>query len=312
MYPMHPHHNPGIERRFILSITITSVIFFAELIGGFWTGSLSLLSDSAHVFMDIFALVLSFVALRLSAMPADDRHSYGYHRLEVLAALANGLTLVVIALGIFWESVDRFQNPQSIRSTEMLIIAAIGLAANLAVAFILGSHSPEDGEHNHSVEDVNVHSAYLHVVGDAISSVGVIAAAILISLTGWQWLDALVSVLIGVLIAFSAYRVTRKALHILIEGVPEGLSLKRIQGAMNDIAGVTGVHDLHVWNICSGHVALSAHLTLVDFSGDHLALRERIRTVLVEHFHIEHTTLQFEAETCGQGLTGCGTPDALL
>jgi cobalt-zinc-cadmium efflux system protein len=303
---MKPHENPGVERRFILSIAITFLILIAEVIGGLWTGSLALLSDSAHVFMDIFALALSFVALRLSARPSDDRHTFGYHRLEVLAALTNGITLVVIAFGIWYEAIQRFREPLAVRSQEMLIIAVIGLLANLAVAFILGSHNHAEHEHEHTPEDLNVHSAFLHVLGDAVSSVGVILAAVLISLTGWQWLDPLVSLLIGALIAFSAYQVTRKSLHILIEGVPENISLSKVQSSIQTTLGVRGVHELHIWNICSGHVALSAHIILDNFEADHVDLRETLRSVLQQQFGIEHTTLQFEAEPCSQQPSGCG------
>ncbi len=296
---MQPHQNPGVEKRFILSIAITSLILLAEVVGGIWTGSLALLSDSAHVFMDIFALALSFVALKLSSLPPDNRHTYGYHRLEVLAALTNGLSLAVISIGIWWEAVQRFNEPATIRSTEMLVIAVIGLLANLLVAFILGSHRHESGEHDHSVEDLNVHSAFLHVLGDAVSSLGVILAAIVIAFTGWEWMDPLVSVFIGILIAVSAYRVTRKSLHILVEGVPEGVSLVQVENTMHSIVGVMDVHDLHVWSICSGHVALSAHVTLDDFTSDHMSLRTQIKAALLTKYGIEHTTLQFESVSCG-------------
>ena len=306
---MQPHPNPGVERRFILSIAITSLILLAEVIGGIWTGSLALLSDSAHVFMDIFALALSFVALRLSALPPDNRHTYGYHRLEVLAALVNGISLALISVGILWEAVQRFREPAAIRSTEMLVIAVIGLLANLAVAFILGSHTHSKGEHDHSVEDLNVHSAFLHVVGDAVSSIGVILAAIIIGFTGWEWVDPLVSIFIGILIAFSAYRVTRKSLHILIEGVPEGVSLAQVEHAMREVIGVLDVHDLHVWSICSGHVALSAHVTLDDFESSHAGLRTQIKTALLTRFGIEHTTLQFESEICEPQTVDTPVPD---
>ncbi len=302
---MQAHQNPDVERRFLLSIVITIFVLLAEVIGGIWTGSLALLSDSAHVFMDIFALALSLVALKLSALPADDRHTYGYHRLEVLAALVNGFSLAFISIGIWWEAFQRFQQPLVVHSTEMLVIAVIGLLANLGVAAILGSHRHEAGEHNHSVEDLNVHSAFLHVIGDAISSVGVILAAFLISLTGWEWLDPLVSVLIGILIALSAYRVTRKALHILIEGVPEGLSLRNVENAIRQTPGITSVHDLHVWNICSGHVALSAHVTLDNFQSNHASMRDEIKAALLQQFGIGHTTFQFESEPCEQ-LADCG------
>jgi cobalt-zinc-cadmium efflux system protein len=301
---MQPHDNHGLEKRFILSIGLTTLVLIAEVIGGLWTGSLALLSDSAHVFMDIFALGLSFLALRLSARPADDRHSYGYHRLEVLAALANGLTLTIIALGIWWEAFQRWQEPQPVKSTEMLVIAAIGLLVNLAVAFVLGSHSHEEG-HNPAEHDLNVRSAFLHVVGDAVSSVGVILAAIIISFTSWEWVDPLTSILIGVLIAASAYRVTRSSLHILIEGVPEGISTQSVSKAIVSVAGVEDVHELHVWNICSGHIALSAHVTTGENDQSQPtmdALKEKLRS----QFGIEHTTIQLEQSPCGLQDTGCG------
>ncbi len=305
---MLPHPSRGIQRRFIWSISLTLLILAAEVIGGLWTGSLALLSDAAHVFMDIFALVLSFVALRLSALPADDRHSFGYHRLEVLAALVNGITLVIIALGIGWEAVQRWQAPQPVRSGEMLIIAVIGLLVNILVAFILGGHDhAEEPNHTHT-RDLNVHSAFLHVVGDAVSSLGVILAAIIISLTGWQWVDPLASLLIAVLILVSAYRVTRSALHILIEGVPEGLSIQKVAEVILQIQGVDGVHDLHVWNICSGHISLSAHVTLdPETSLHHPAVLSNIRQRLHAEFGIDHTTLQIEHTRCDQGEVGCGS-----
>jgi cobalt-zinc-cadmium efflux system protein len=251
---MQPHENKGIEKRFILSISLTLIILIAEIIGGIWTGSLALLSDAAHVFMDVFALALSFIALRLSALPPDDRHTYGYHRLEVLAALINGISLGAVAIGIFSESWERWQNPTEIKSLEMLVIAVIGLLVNSVVAFVL--HNPgtenqsQDQPHLHT-EDINVKSAYLHVLGDAISSVGVIVAALIIWQTGWQWVDPLVSVFIGILILVSSWRVLRNSLHILIEGVPENLSLSEIGEIMTKVPGVQEVHDLHVWNLCS-------------------------------------------------------------
>ncbi len=291
-------------------MALTVLVLVAEVIGGIWTGSLALLSDSAHVFMDIFALGLSFLALRLSALPADDRHTYGYHRLEVLAALINGITLGAIALGIWWEAFQRWQNPQPIRSTEMLVIAVIGLVVNVIVAFILGGHDHHAHEHHHDgerdhdhdeeaisarVRDINVNSAFLHVVGDAVSSVGVIAAAIIIAYSGWWWVDPLISALIGVLIVFSAWRVLKSSLNILVEGVPEGMDLNRLVGVMKTVPAVEEVHDLHVWSICSGRIALSSHVRLdgcrsqTDVMVD---LKQRLRS----EFGIEHTTIQIEAE----------------
>lgn len=304
---MQPHDSTSIQRRFILSIALTLLIFIAELLGGLWTGSLALLSDSAHVIMDILALGMSFLALRLSARPPDDHHSFGYHRLEVLAALANGLTLAVIVIGIWWESYLRWQSPEPVKSLEMLAIAVIGLTVNIAVAIILGVH-PHEIEKDPARKDLNLRGAMLHVIGDAISSVGVILAAIAIAITGLNWIDPLVSVLIGGIIAFSAYGLTRSSLHILIEGVPEGLSTRRIGEAMAQVSGVLDVHDLHVWNICSGHISLSAHIVVNAGSANQPALMADLKRCLDTDFGIEHTTIQFEETACIQEENGCGSP----
>lgn len=316
---MNAHPSKAVENRFVLSILLTAAILIAEVIGGFWTGSLALLSDAAHVFMDIFALALSYLALRLSALPADDRHTYGFHRLEVIAALINGVTLGAIAIEIFSESWHRWFNPQPIKTAEMLVIAAIGLVVNLVVAFVLDGHAHEhehEGEEGAEVhgeaEDLNVRSAYLHVLGDAISSVGVIIAAALIWLIGWTWVDPLVSVFIGILIIVSSWRVLKSSLHILIEGVPEHLSVEKIGQSMAGVDGVKDVHDLHVWSICSGHVALSAHVItadqkLTDGNGIMAELKARLKK-----FGIEHTTIQFECEACGQGENLSVTPQTIF
>lgn len=301
---MKPHQNKGIEKRFIFSIVLTALILVVEVGGGMWTHSLALLSDAAHVFTDIFALGLSFMALRLSALPADDSHTYGYHRLEVLAALVNGLSLVLIAIGIWSEAIQRFSAPQIIRSNEMLIIAVIGLVVNIVVALVLGGHDHDHSEkHAQPVrKDLNVESAFLHVLGDAISSVGVIIAAVLIARTGWQWLDPLVSILIGFIIVISAWRVLRSSLHILVEGVPEGLSSSQIKSSLLNVPAVQQVHDLHVWNICSGHIALSAHVVLQDSSQcPQIQVMTDLKDMLLGQFGIEHTTIQFEECCCGQG-----------
>ncbi|HEX2979885.1 MAG TPA: cation diffusion facilitator family transporter [Anaerolineaceae bacterium] len=303
---MLPHKNKGTQKRFLLSISLTSLILAAEVIGGLWTGSLALLSDAAHVFMDIFALGLSYLALRLSALPSDDRHSYGYHRLEVLAALINGASLVAIAIGIFVEAVRRFQTPEPVKSIEMLVIAVIGLLANLGVIFILGhddhAHEHEHGEAHAHEQDLNVRSAFLHVVGDAVSSLGVIVAAVLMALTGWLWIDPIMSIFIGLLILFSSARVLKSSLHILIEGVPEGIALEKVDETIRTAPGVSDLHDLHVWNICSGHVALSAHVVMCQEKNfDQGKLMTDLKQRLSNGFAIEHTTIQFETAACGGG-----------
>lgn len=300
----------GVENRFIFSLVLTLLIFIGEVIGGIVTGSLALLSDSAHVFMDIFALGLSFFALRFSTRPADDRHTYGWHRLEVLAALANGLTLLVISIGIGWEAYLRIQSPQPVRGPLMLAIAVLGLIVNLVVAFVLGSH--RHGERAHVKKDLNLQSAFLHVVGDAVSSVGVIAAAIIISLTGAQWVDPLASALIAILILVSSIRVLKSSLHILVEGTPDGLSLVDVERELRDTPQVESVHDLHVWNLCSEHIALSAHVVLKEpHSETDVAVLQDLRGRLDDKFEIRHTTIQFEEAACGEA-GGCNSTDAHL
>ncbi len=285
------------QHRFILALGLTALIFVAELIGGFWTGSLALLSDSAHVFLDVFALGLSYIALRLAALPANDRHTYGYHRFQVLAALINGATLLFIAFEIFREAWSRFQNPSEVLAGPMLIIAVIGLIVNLIVALTL---------HDHDHDDLNVRSAFLHVLGDALASVGVIVAGVVILYTGWMWIDPLISVLIGLIILLGSGRVLRQAVHILAEGVPEGLTAQEIATHMGRISGVRDVHDLHVWTISPGYVALSAHVVLNDQSlSETDAIMQTLKNNLHKQFKIKHTTIQFECHSCGQGMVIC-------
>lgn len=300
---MNPHPNKNIEKSFIISMLLTAVILVAEVIGGYWTGSLALLSDAAHVFSDILALGLSYLALRLSALPPNSRHSYGYHRMEVLAALVNGVSLVVIAIEIFAEAWQRWQNPQAIKSAETIFIASIGLVINLVIIFVLGrhSHEHEEDEEKREREDINVHSAFLHVLGDVAATVGVMVAAGIIWFTGWMWMDPLMSVFIGILILVSSWRVLKSSLHILVEGVPENLSVEKIGQSMASVTGVQDVHDLHIWSICSGHIALSSHVItenqpLVESDGIMAELKKRL-----SKFGIEHTTIQLECSACGQG-----------
>jgi len=309
---MHFRINPALQKRYILAIILTSLILVAEVAGGIISGSLALLSDAAHVFMDIFALALSFFAMRLAARPPDDRHSYGWHRAEVMAALINGSSLVIIAIGIWIEAFKRYRNPVEIRSTEMLIIAVIGLVVNLVVALILGGHAAhaheeEDHQSGHEPrQNLNLRSAFLHVLGDAISSVGVIVAAILISFTGANWLDPLISVMIGVIIVISAWRVLRSSLHILLEGVPEGLSVSKINESLRSVAAVSSIHDLHIWNLSSDSVALSVHITLdqTEQQNPEITLA-KIKEVLDRDFDIQHITIQFEKTPCQNDQGGC-------
>jgi cobalt-zinc-cadmium efflux system protein len=231
--------------------------------------------------------------MRASALPADDRHTYGWHRLEVFAALANGVTLLGITTAILYEAWERLQNPTPIHSAEMLTIAVIGLIANLFTARLLD-------EHHH--DDLNVRSAFLHVLGDALASVGVIVGGIVMMLTGWYIVDPLISVFIGVIVLAGSWRVLRSSLHILFEGTPEGIAVRDVARAMSQVTGVQEVHDLHLWSICSGYPALSAHVLVADAACDVTTVQMGwLKQTLAERFGIQHTTIQFETANCGQG-----------
>jgi cobalt-zinc-cadmium efflux system protein len=293
----HDHSRELKENRFVLALTLTGLIFLVEFIGGFWTHSLALLSDSAHVFMDAFALGLSYLAIRAAKLPADDKHTYGYHRMQVLAALTNGATLFLIAFEILREAWTRFQNPEAVSAGPMLVIAVIGLIVNLFVAFTLSKHDHDD---------LNTRAAFLHVLGDALASVGVIAVGVILLFVNWTWLDPLVSVMIGILILFSSGRVLKESVHILAEGMPEGMTATSIAEAMKKVSGISQVHDLHVWTVAPGYIALSAHVTIEDQSISQAAeMMTALKETLHKGYEIQHTTIQFECENCGQGTVLC-------
>lgn len=286
-----------VERRFVFALTLTGLILVAEIVGGLWTGSLALLSDAAHIFLDMLALALSYAALRIATRPADDRHTYGFHRFQVLAALVNGATLVVVAVGIFREAVQRFSAPEPVLAGPMLGVAAVGLIVNLIVARAL---------HDHDHDDLNVRSAFLHVLGDALSSLGVIVAGGIILLTGWTIADPIASILIGVVILLGSGRVLRESLHILVEGTPAGLSARTVADALLSAPAVQDVHDLHVWTVSPGYVALSAHIVIEDrLLGEAQQTQQELRQMLLDRFGIRHSTLQMECSACGEGILAC-------
>jgi len=287
------HIDTSISRRLIFAISLTAITLVAEVIGGLWSNSLALLSDAGHVFLDLFALLLSLGAIKLAAQPSSERHSYGLHRAEVLASLINGLTVFVMALGILYEGSKRLISPEEVKTIPMLVIAVLGLIANLLAA---------RGLHGHSHDDLNVRSAFLHVLGDAAASVGVIAGAILMRYTGWYQADPLISIAIGLLILAGAGRLLREAVHILMEGVPRGLSVDQVAERMRGIEGVLDVHHLNLWAVCSHIFALSAHVEIEPaYDGQRSQLMHRIEHELQHGFHITHTTIQFDCSTCNSG-----------
>jgi cobalt-zinc-cadmium efflux system protein len=287
------HIDHSISKRLIFAISLTAVTLVAEIAGGIWSNSLALLSDAGHVFLDLFALLLSLGAIRLAAQPPGERHSYGLHRAEVLASLINGLTVFVMAIGIIYEGVIRLVTPEEVKTVPMLAIAVLGLVANLLAA---------KGLHSHSHDDLNVRSAFLHVLGDAAASVGVIAGAVLMHFTGWYQADPIISMVIGLMIMLGAGRLLREAVHILMEGVPRGLSVESVAERVRSIEGVLDVHHLNLWSLCSHIFALSAHVEIDPaYDGQRSELLHRIEDELQHRFHITHTTIQFDCSSCNGG-----------
>jgi cobalt-zinc-cadmium efflux system protein len=284
------HLDTSIAGRFKYAIALTALTLIAEVVGGIWTNSLALLSDAAHVFLDLFALVLSLVAIRLAAYPVSDTRTFGWHRAEVFASFINGASVFLIAIGIFYEAWGRLFEPQEVKSLPMFVIAAIGLVMNLFAASAL---------HQHSHDDLNVRSAFLHVIGDAAASVGVIAGGVIMYFTRWYMLDALISVGIGCVIFWGAWRVLRESTHILLEGVPRGMTTSQVVDAIRGVEGVNDVHHLNLWTICSHILALSAHVDIEPaHKGKQASVLRRIEDLLLERFHISHTTLQVECTMC--------------
>ena len=284
------HLDQSITNRFKYAIVITLITLLAEVIGGIWTNSLALLSDAAHVFLDLFALILSMVAIRLSSYPATDTRTFGWHRAEVFASFINGASVFLIAIFIAYEAIMRMFAPPEIKSLPMFIIAAIGLVMNLVAASAL---------HQHSHDDLNVRSAFLHVIGDAAVSVGVIAAGVAIYFTGWVILDPIISIVIGCTIFWGAWRILRESTHILLEGTPRGLDTSQVIESIRGVEGVNDVHHFNLWTICSHILALSAHIDIrPEYKEQQAGVLRNIEELLFDQYHISHTTLQVECTRC--------------
>jgi cobalt-zinc-cadmium efflux system protein len=295
------HHDAIVGKPLKVTLGLVLVIMIAEIIGGILSNSLALMSDAGHMLTDALALGLSLFAVSLARRPATPTRTYGYHRAEIMAALANGTLLILISVFIFYEAYRRFFETPVVKSPLMLIVASIGLVANLIGMFLLKKGSRQS---------INVKAAFWHVIGDTLSSVGVIIAGVIIFFTGWYIADPILAVVIGVVIFWGAVRIVRESVDILLESVPEHVQVEKLTAAVKNIPGVEDLHDVHIWTITSGIYALSAHLKIADQmvseSGDILV---KVNEILAHDFSITHTTLQLECESCPTGLV-CSLPQA--
>ena len=286
----HAHAVSGGRKGLLIALGITLFMMIAEIIGGILSNSLALLSDAGHMFTDTLALALSYFAMRFADLPATDKKTYGFYRLEILAALLNGITLVLISLYIIYEAYQRILDPPPVQGTLMLVVAIIGLVANILGALFLVKHHETN---------LNIRGAFLHIIGDAVSSVGVIIGGIVILYTGWYLIDPILSILIALGIIFGSYGLVFESVNILLESAPSHINIAAVAAEIAQVKGVREAYHIHVWTITSGVYALSAHVIVDDMpvSGSRELLHE-IQRRLAEHFKILHSTIQFECERC--------------
>ncbi|MFW6080254.1 MAG: cation diffusion facilitator family transporter [Gemmatimonadota bacterium] len=288
----HPHGHPRHHaedrvtgRRGLKAVLVLTAIFMiAEFVGGLLSNSLALLADAAHMLTDVGAVGLSLFALWFARRPATAGKTYGYLRFEILAALVNGVTLTIIAGGIFYEAWRRLQAPPEVQSSLMLAVAVVGLVVNIIAARFL---------HGAAGHNLNVRGAYLHVLGDLLGSVGAVAAAIVILATGWNTADPLISIFVGILILISSWKLVRESVDVLLEAVPAHIDVDEVRRAIDDIPGVDEIHDLHVWTVTSGFTAMSGHAVVED-ADRHQPILEEIHRRMRERFGIRHVTVQLE------------------
>ncbi|MGB9178327.1 MAG: cation diffusion facilitator family transporter [Pyrinomonadaceae bacterium] len=272
------------RRRLSIVLILTALYMVAEALGGWWTSSLALLADAGHMLADTAALALALVAVWFASRPATPKKTFGYYRLEIIAALINGVVLILISFYIFYEASQRWTTPHEVKSVEMTVIACGGLLINIICAWVL------HGDHE---DDLNVRGAWLHIIGDALGSVGAIVAGVLMSLYGWYAADPLFSVIISLLIIWSSWNLIRESTNVLLEGTPAHINLAAVEDAILETDGVQDVHDLHVWTITSGRDALSAHVIHLQTISQPELLKE-LRAKLHDRFGVDHLTIQME------------------
>ncbi|PYS24265.1 MAG: cation transporter [Acidobacteria bacterium] len=286
----HYHGSSPTGRRLAWSTIITLSFVLAEAVTGYFSHSLALLSDAGHNFADALALIIAWYGVWIALKPSTARRTFGYHRVGTLAALVNSVSLVVIALLVFWEAIERLRHPQPVQSTPMIIVATIAILMNTVISLWLRGDAKRD---------LNVRSAYMHMLGDAISAAGVVGAGFVVAFTGASIADPLVSILIGILILWSSWGILKESVNVLLEAIPAGMNMNEVEQTIARVHGVLEVHDLHVWTIGSGMICCSCHVMVNEQSvrsGENV-----LRTVtekLKANFGIDHTTIQVEVEGC--------------
>ncbi len=276
--------------RLKLALGLTALFVILEALSGWYANSLALLTDAGHNFTDVIALGLSWFAIRLGTLPSNSQKTYGYHRAGILVALVNSTTLVVIALGVFYEAAVRFQSPPQVKSQVLILVGLAAVIVNGVTAWMVRGGS----EH-----DLNMRSAFLHLLGDFLSTIGAVAAGVIILFTGADWLDPLVSVLIAVLILWNAWGIVRETVSILLESTPRDVDLNGLVRDIMNVQGVMGVHDLHVWSLTQNMRTMSAHILTQDIPiSEGASIQSQINEVVFHQYHIEHATLQLECVDC--------------
>lgn len=285
----HTHSAAGKnKRRLTVVLVLTSTYLIAEVVGGLLTQSLALLADAGHMLTDVAGLALALIAIRFAERPATPERTYGYYRVEILAALVNAVVLIGISLFILYEAYNRFRNPPEIQSGGMLAVAAVGLIVNVVSIYLLRAASEES---------LNMKGAYFEVLSDLLTSVGVIAAGVIIWTTGWYYADPLISAGIGLFIFPRTWLLLRDVVGVLLEGAPKDVNLENLRQALTEVNGVSDVHDLHVWSLTSGVNAMSAHAVIIDHDLHDQVLFE-VRKQVSSRFKIAHVTLQVECAGC--------------
>lgn len=285
----HSHTDGANTRSLAIALSLTGSFLVAELVGAYWFNSLALLSDAAHMFTDAAALAIALIAVRIGQRSADAQRTYGYRRFEILAAAFNAVLLFVVAGYVLYEGISRFFDPQPVESIGMLAVASLGLVVNLIAMRVLAGGKETS---------LNMKGAYLEVWADMLGSLGVIAAAIAIWLTGKTWIDPIVAIAIGLWVLPRTWTLLRDTTHILLQGVPRGFDLDVIRAAIEEIPGVAGVHDLHLWSVAGDDASLTAHIGITA-KHDQTHVRKAVAEMLESKFKIHHSTLQTETESCG-------------